>query len=59
VIGASILAALGIALGFVLLIVPGLILLTLWCLLVPVIVLEGAPAMQASAAAEIWCAATA
>jgi hypothetical protein len=47
VIGASILAALGIALGFVLLIVPGLILLTLWCLLVPVIVLEGAPAMQA------------
>ena len=38
---AGILAALGIALGFVLLIVPGLILLTWWCLIVPVIVLEG------------------
>lgn len=47
VIGASILAALGITLGFVLLIVPGLILLTLWSLVVPVIVLEGTPAMQA------------
>ena len=40
-IGAGILAGLGIALGFVLLIVPGLILLTWWCLIVPVIVLEG------------------
>jgi len=39
-IGAGILAGLGIALGFVLLIVPGLILLTWWCLIVPVIVLE-------------------
>jgi hypothetical protein len=38
---AGVLAALGIALGFVLLIVPGLILLTWWCLIVPVIVLEG------------------
>jgi hypothetical protein len=38
---AGILAALGIAVGFVLLIVPGLILLTWWCLIVPVIVLEG------------------
>jgi hypothetical protein len=47
VIGTSILAGLGIALGFVLLIVPGLILLTLWSLVVPVIVLEGTPAMQA------------
>jgi hypothetical protein len=37
----GILAGLGIALGFVLLIVPGLILLTWWCLIVPVIVLEG------------------
>jgi hypothetical protein len=37
---AGILAGLGIALGFVLLIVPGLILLTWWCLIVPVIVLE-------------------
>jgi len=40
-IGAGILAALGIAFGFVLLIVPGLILLTWWCLIAPVIVLEG------------------
>jgi hypothetical protein len=39
-IGAGILAGLGIALGFVLLIVPGLILLTWWCLITPVIVLE-------------------
>jgi hypothetical protein len=46
VIGASILAGLGIAVGFVLLIVPGLILLTLWSLIVPAIVLDGTPAMQ-------------
>ena len=39
-IGAGILAGLGIALGFILLIVPGLILLTWWCLIAPVIVLE-------------------
>jgi hypothetical protein len=38
---AGILAGLGIAVGFVLLIVPGLVLLTWWCLIVPVIVLEG------------------
>jgi hypothetical protein len=37
---AGILAALGIAVGLVLFIVPGLILLTWWCLIVPVIVLE-------------------
>jgi hypothetical protein len=40
-VGAGLLAGLGIALGLVLLIVPGLILLTWWCLIVPVIVLEG------------------
>jgi hypothetical protein len=39
-IGAGILAGLGIALGLILLIVPGLILLTWWCLIAPVIVLE-------------------
>ena len=39
--GAGVLAGLGIALGLILLIVPGLILLTWWCLMVPVIVLEG------------------
>jgi hypothetical protein len=44
---AGILAGLGIALGFVLLIVPGCILLTWWCLIVPVIVLEGKPVGEA------------
>lgn len=38
---AGLLAGLGIAFGLILLIVPGLILLTWWCLMVPVIVLEG------------------
>ena len=38
---AGILAGLGIAVGLVLFIIPGLILLTWWCLIVPVIVLEG------------------
>jgi len=42
VIGASILASIGIAIGFFLLIVPGLILLTYWCLIVPFIVIGGA-----------------
>jgi hypothetical protein len=38
---AGVLAALGIGIGFLLLIVPGLFLLTIWSMLVPVIVLEG------------------
>ena len=38
---AGLLAGLGIALGFVLLIVPGLFLLTIWSLIVPSIVIEG------------------
>ena len=41
VAAASILAGLGIAVGLILLIAPGLFLLTIWCLIVPVIVLEG------------------
>ena len=41
IIVGGLLAGLGIALGLVLLIVPGLILLTLWILVIPVIVLEG------------------
>jgi hypothetical protein len=41
VIGASILAGIGVAIGFVLLIVPGFILLTFWCLIVPFIVIGG------------------
>ena len=40
---AGILAGLGIAIGLVLLVVPGLVLLTWWCLIVPVVVLEGKP----------------
>lgn len=39
---ASILASIGIAIGFVLIIVPGLILLTFWSLIVPEIVIGGA-----------------
>jgi hypothetical protein len=41
VIAASILAGIGITIGFILLIVPGLILLTFWCLIIPFIVLGG------------------
>jgi len=41
VIAASILAGIGIAIGFVLIIVPGLILLTFWSLIVPSIVIGG------------------
>jgi MFS family permease len=39
-IGAGILAGIGIAIGFVLLIVPGLILLTIWAVIVPAIVID-------------------
>src|SRR5215468_6905221 len=46
VIGASILASIGVAIGLFLLIVPGLILLTYWCLIVPFIVLGGAGVFQ-------------
>lgn len=38
---ASLIAGIGVALGLFLLIVPGLILLTIWAFIVPVIVLEG------------------
>jgi hypothetical protein len=43
--GASILAGILITLGFILLIIPGLFLVTIWCLIVPVIVLEQAGAL--------------
>jgi hypothetical protein len=44
--GASILAAIAIAIGFVLFIVPGLFLITIWSVIVPAIVLENAGALQ-------------
>ncbi|HEY1818528.1 MAG TPA: hypothetical protein VGG83_01265 [Trebonia sp.] len=43
---ASILASIGIAIGFALIIVPGLILITFWSLLVPEIVVGGAGAFE-------------
>jgi len=46
-IGAGILAGVGIAIGFVLLIVPGLILLTIWSVIAPVIVVEHSGAIDA------------
>jgi len=44
---AGLLAGIGIAIGFVLLIIPGLYLLTIWSMLIPVIVLEGRSAGEA------------
>jgi hypothetical protein len=46
VIGASILAGIAITIGLFLLIVPGLILLTFWCLIVPFIVVGGSRALE-------------
>jgi len=43
---ASILASIGITIGFILIIVPGLILLTFWSLIVPWIVIGGSGAMD-------------
>jgi len=45
VIGAGLLAALAIGIGFALIIVPGLILITFWAVFVPVIVIEGSGAL--------------
>jgi hypothetical protein len=47
VAGASILAAIGIAVGFVLLIVPGLYLVTIWSVVIPALVLEQLGVTQA------------
>ena len=44
---ASILASIGIGIGFVLIIVPGLILLTFWSLIIPSIVIGGAAPIEA------------
>jgi hypothetical protein len=46
-IGAGILAGIGITIGFILLIVPGLILLTIWSVIAPVIVVEHSGAINA------------
>ncbi len=46
-IGAGIFGGVAIALGLVLFVVPGLLLLTRWSLVAPVIVIEGRPARQA------------
>jgi hypothetical protein len=43
---ASVVAAIAVVIGFILLIVPGLFLLTIWSLIVPAIVLEGAGAFE-------------
>jgi hypothetical protein len=45
-LGAGVLVAIGVTIGFILLIVPGLILLTIWAVIVPVIVLERAGVMD-------------
>jgi hypothetical protein len=44
---AGLLAGLGIVVGFILLIVPGLFLLTIWAVIAPVIVLERTPPLNA------------
>lgn len=47
--GASILAGLGIAVGFVLLIAPGLYLMTIWAVIIPVVIIENKRAMESFA----------
>jgi hypothetical protein len=47
VAGASILAGLAIAIGFVVFIIPGLFLITIWAVIVPVIVIERSGALAA------------
>lgn len=46
-VAVSLLAGIGIALGFVLLVVPGLLLATFWAVAVPIAVLEDVPAVEA------------
>ncbi|HYJ20703.1 MAG TPA: hypothetical protein VEW07_01620 [Solirubrobacterales bacterium] len=45
-IGAGILAGIAIGIGLILLVVPGLILLTIWAVIAPVIVVEKSPVMS-------------
>ena len=58
VIGASILAGIGIVIGLALLIVPGLILLTFWSLIIPFIVVGGSGYSRRSATACGPCVGT-
>jgi hypothetical protein len=53
----SLLFGVGVAIGFVLLIIPGLILLTVWSVVAPVRVLEHPGVVPLSAGAWRWCAA--
>jgi hypothetical protein len=46
-IGAGLLSGLGVGIGFVLLVVPGLYLMTIWAVIAPAIVVEGKPVMEA------------
>jgi hypothetical protein len=43
---AAILAGIAITIGLLIVIIPGLFLITIWCLIVPVIVLEGVGALD-------------
>jgi hypothetical protein len=47
IVAAGLLAGLGVFIGFLLLIVPGLVLITWWVLIIPVVALEKSPAMAA------------
>lgn len=53
----SLLFAIGVGIGFVLVIIPGLILLTIWAVVAPVTVLEH-PGVLAAFRRSRWCAAT-
>lgn len=46
-IGVGVLSAFGIALGFILLVVPGLFLITIWAVVAPVVVIERSGALSA------------
>ena len=58
-IGLAIVAGIAIAIGFVLIIIPGLILLTIWAVAAPVMVIEHPGVFTALGAVASSCAATA